>query len=148
MDLDWRARLKGWKAYYVPNAVGYHQRGYLNTFHSQNAAVLRHCLKNRYLMMIKNDHFGDVFIDAWAILPLELIRLVKFLITSPRSLLGYWDVLRLLPRVMEKRRRIQKDIRIGRQERGRRWFRGSHSLGPIGNRLKVFLYQPFLKKSG
>ena len=147
VDLDWRARLKGWKAYYVPNAVGYHQRGYLNIFKSKNTAVLRHCLKNRYLMMIKNDHFGDIFIDAWAILPLEVIRLVKFLITSPRSLVGYWDVLRLLPRVMEKRRRIQKDIRISRPER-RRWFHGSHSLGPIGNRLRLLLYQPFLKKSG
>ena len=27
VDLDWRARLRGWKAYYVPDAVAEHERG-------------------------------------------------------------------------------------------------------------------------
>jgi GT2 family glycosyltransferase len=140
VDLDWRARLRGWKAYYVPTAIGYHQRGYPNIFKSKNAAVLRHCLKNRYLMMIKNEVPGDFFMDAWAIIPFELMRFVKFVVTAPRSLIGYYDVIKHLPELCKKRNEIQKDIRVNRPER-RRWIQRSRFNGFLFERIQLFLGQ-------
>jgi GT2 family glycosyltransferase len=140
VDLDWRARLRGWKAYYVPTAIGYHQRGYPNIFKSKNAAVLRHCLKNRYLMMIKNEVPGDFFMDAWAIIPFELMRFVKFVVTAPRSLIGYYDVIKHLPELCKKRNEIQKDIKVNRPER-RRWIQRSRFNGFLFERIQLFLGQ-------
>jgi GT2 family glycosyltransferase len=140
VDLDWRARLRGWKAYYVPKAIGYHQRGYPNIFKSKNSAVLRHCLKNRYLMMIKNEVPGDFFADAWAIIPFELMRFVKFFVSAPQSLIGYWDVLRLLPEICKKRAEIQKGIRVNHQQR-RCWIQRFRFNGPLRQRIQLFLGQ-------
>jgi GT2 family glycosyltransferase len=138
VDLDWRARLRGWKAWYVPAAVGYHQRGYANIFQTRNTAVLRHCFKNRYLMMIKNEGLRDFFIDAWSVIPYEVLRLGKFAVTSPSSLLGGLDVLKLLPTLLKKRRFIQSNRRATAPER-RRWLESAQGQGPIRERMKLFL---------
>lgn len=138
VDLDWRARLKGWKAYYVPSAIGYHQRGYLNIFESKNLLILRHCLKNRYLMMIKNENLRDLLLDAWTIVPYEIMRFSKFLVISPRSLMGYWDVIKLSPSLIKKRFEIQKNIIVNRRER-RSWIDNSGLYRQMRNRLHLFL---------
>jgi GT2 family glycosyltransferase len=138
VDLDWRARLRGWKAWYVPAAVGYHQRGYANIFQTRNGAVLRHCFKNRYVMMIKNETARDFFIDAWSVIPYEVLRLGKFALTSPSSLLGGLDVFKLLPTLLKKRRFIQSNRRAAASER-RCWLKSDQGQGPIRERLKLFL---------
>lgn len=121
VDLDWRARLRGWKAYYVPSATARHQRGYGKLWESRNHQVLRHCLRNRYLLLLKNDTVRDLLRDAWAVIPFELLRFFKYLLFSPSSLRGYWDWLPWTGRLLRKRRHIQKGIRITPRER-RRWF--------------------------
>ena len=60
VDLDWRARLRGWKAYYVPAAVAEHERGHKGDRRRQSVRELRHSLKNRYLMMLRNDRAADL----------------------------------------------------------------------------------------
>jgi GT2 family glycosyltransferase len=61
IDLCWRANNKGWKGYYIPEAIGYHYRS--GTIKSQKKIFLSlkrtpfiqyHIIKNRYLTLLKN----------------------------------------------------------------------------------------------
>jgi GT2 family glycosyltransferase len=108
VDVGWRARLRGWTAQYVPDAVAYHERGHRGRPWMRNAFILRHSLKNRYLMMLRNDRLADVARDFPAIAGMEVLRFVDYLLTQPRALGGYVDVVRLLPRVLRERREIQR----------------------------------------
>lgn len=126
VDLDWRARLRGWKAYYVPTAVAYHERGHKGRPAMRNPFVLRHSLKNRYLMMLKNDRATDLVRDLPAILGMEVLRLVDYLLTHPRALRGYLDVLALVPHLLAERKEIQRR-RTASSKDLRRWFDASSS---------------------
>src|SRR5207249_51848 len=53
VDVDWRARLRGWRSWYEANAIAMHERGGTGLWFS--SAIQRHILKNRILMGIKND---------------------------------------------------------------------------------------------
>lgn len=138
VDLDWRARLRGWKAYYVPAAVAYHERAYKGGLRRRDATILRHSFKNRYLMMIRNEAVRDVVIDAWAILPMEALRFADFLITAPRSLAGYLDVVRLLRVSLRQRRIIQRRVRVPRSEI-RRWLVGYPYRRELAERARMLL---------
>lgn len=107
VDLDWRARLRGWKAYYVPSAVAVHERGHKGR-RDVNPVVLRHSLKNRYLTMIRNDRLSDLLRDLPAILGMDVVRFADYALTHPAALRGYLDLLRLLPRALAARRGIQR----------------------------------------
>lgn len=138
VDLDWRARLRGWKAYYVPAAVGYHERGYRSGARPRNSEILRHSLKNRYLMMARNDVLRDLLHDAWAILPMEVLRFLDFLVTSPRSLVGYLDAVRLLPAVLRQRRLIRAQVRVPRHQI-RNWMRSDPPRREMRERARLLV---------
>jgi GT2 family glycosyltransferase len=120
VDLDWRARLRGWRAYYVPTAVAVHARGHRGKRHLKNARVLRHSLKNRYLML-RNDRLPDVFRDLPVIVGAEILRFLDYALTQPSALLGYLDLLRLLRHAAASRRHIQGHRVVGAAEL-RAWF--------------------------
>lgn len=121
VDLDWRAQLRGWKAYYVPGAIAYHERGHKGKRGMRNAFVLRHSLKNRYLMMLRNDRLADVIRDFPSIIAMEALRFLDYAVNKPSALRGYVDVLALLPHVLAERRRIQ-GRRLVPPSRVRRWL--------------------------
>ena len=112
VDLDWRARLRGWRAYYEPSAVAWHERGHAGKRDTKNAVLLRHSLKNRYLMMLRNDRPGDILRDALAIAGMEGMRLADYALTHPAALRGYLDLLPLLRRAVVARRAIQRGRRV------------------------------------
>ena len=141
VDVDWRARLRGWKAYYVPTAVAYHERQSRGERRRGGASGLRHALKNRYLLMLRNDGLGAWLRDAWAILPLELVRPVDFLRAAPSALLGYLDVVRLLRRTLRERRQIRARVRIGPDEMGR-WLLLRPSARQVKDRARRLLVEP------
>lgn len=107
VDLDWRARLRGWKAYYVPGALALHERGHKGKRRMKHVAVLRHSLKNRYLMMLRNDRWVDLARDLPAIAGMETLRLLDYAVTHPGALRGYLDLVALLGHVVASRRAIQ-----------------------------------------
>jgi GT2 family glycosyltransferase len=113
VDLDWRARLRGWRAMYVPAAVAVHHRGHQGKRRTRNPAVLRHSLKNRYLMMARNDRFRDVIRDLPAILVMDLLRVTDYALTHPTALRGFLDLPPLLPQALADRRAIQGRRRLG-----------------------------------
>jgi GT2 family glycosyltransferase len=108
LDISWRAQLYGWKCLYVPSAVGHHFRTFTpRDRRSQISGVLRAgSVRNRYLLMLKNDllkHFVRHFPHI-AIYDLKILAYT--LLYERSSLAGYKQALRLIPRALRKRRVI------------------------------------------
>ena len=96
MDLAWRAQKKGWKAYYEPKALAYHERGataktekarfgFLNKYYiSHLNTELQLCaIRNRYLMILKNDSLKGFIKNLPFILFYELKQLAYILLFKP-----------------------------------------------------------------
>lgn len=122
VDLDWRARLRGWRAWYVPAAVAVHERGHKGKRRMKHTAVLRHSVKNRYLMMLRNDRLGDVLRDLPAIAGIEILRLLDYALTQPGALRGYLDLPGLIRPALAARRQIQARRTVDARA-VRRWLR-------------------------
>jgi GT2 family glycosyltransferase len=108
VDLAWRARLRGWECAYAPEAVAYHARGYAPGTRARQPE--RHRLlqfRNRLLMIVKNDQPADVLRHLPWLAVYELLALGHSLLRERFLLAGYVEALRLLPRFLAKRRRIQ-----------------------------------------
>lgn len=107
IDLDWRARLRGWKCCYIPNAVAYHvgdPHGHgRSKFGSQTS------MRNRWRMILTNESKRDLWRNApWLLLEeFALLRhviwngLLREYVVAGRSLAES------LPEVMAKRRWVQ-----------------------------------------
>ncbi|MGI8824310.1 MAG: glycosyltransferase family 2 protein [Chloroflexota bacterium] len=123
VDLAWRARLYGWDAYYLPEAVGYHVRG----FHPGQSRrsipnhLKRQSVKNGWLLVIKNDTPRSVLRDSLYIAPYQL-KVLAGLVSIERSSLGAMlDLLKLIPRMRQKRAEIQAKRRRSNDEM-QPWF--------------------------
>jgi GT2 family glycosyltransferase len=108
-DLAWRARLMGWRCVYEPRAVAHHIRRYSPSTRAtmpewQRAVQFR----NRYLMIAKNDPLASLARDLPRILPHEALALGFALLREPFLLRGYLEAARLLPRMLGKRRELQR----------------------------------------
>lgn len=108
-DLAWRTRLLGWRCAYEPAAVAHHIRRYSPSTRAampewQRAVQFR----NRYLMIAKNDPAGAFIRDLPRILPYELLALAFALLREPFLLRAYADAARLAPRMLRKRRELQR----------------------------------------
>lgn len=121
VDLDWRARLRGWRAYYEPSAIAEHERGHQGGRRRQSVLEIRHSLKNRYLMMVRNDRPADLLPHLGVLFVTEVLRLLDYGISHPMGLSGYVDTLRLLRRAMSARRLIQSR-RLVAPPAVRRWL--------------------------
>ncbi len=109
-DLNWRARLLGWRFLYDPAAVGLHVRQHAT---GRSRTIQRHALANRYLSMAKNAGWRDLARWLPHLAIYELFRLVKLLARQPRMLLAYGKVFRKMPAALRKRRVIQARRRVG-----------------------------------
>jgi GT2 family glycosyltransferase len=123
VDLAWRAQLYGWDSYYVPEAVGYHVRGFhLNqSRHEVPAYLKRQSVKNGWLLIIKYDNPQSLLRDCFAVIPYQAKILAGILIVERTSLPAVADTLRLMPSMRRKRREIRQRRRRS-EEAMRRWF--------------------------
>jgi GT2 family glycosyltransferase len=110
MDVGWRARLQGWRCWYVPAAVAYHRGGRLDAKRRGQA------LGNTYLSVLKNAYLVDLLIYN---LPLIAINLVVRLIVSPS--VG-WALVRQLWRESGKAFSKRRTAASSRDEM-LKWFR-------------------------
>lgn len=127
VDLAWRARARGWQCWYEPAAAGWHARGGGDTLRKPSrspklAFAQRQALKNRYLMMLKNDTLAGLLPALPAILAEDSIRLAYMAARRPVLLGAYLDILHLFPRMLAKRREIQRR-RLVPAHAVSRWFR-------------------------
>jgi GT2 family glycosyltransferase len=105
VDLDWRARLRGWRSWYVPEATAVHHRGASGV--RVSGAGQRHIFKNRLLMLLKNDGGWDGVRRAPAVALFTAAKAFQLLSNHPRALLGGLDFIRLAPAALRKRKEIQ-----------------------------------------
>lgn len=122
-DLAWRAQLMGWQAVYEPRAVARHGRRV--TPERRGAlppAINRYSVRNRFLLRLKNQTWGHARAFALPTLARDL-QVVGYVVVSEwSSLPALWDVVRLLPRMVIKRRSIMARRRASDGDVAR-WFR-------------------------
>lgn len=82
VDLDWRARLRGWRAAHVPAAVGVHERGGAGA--RRTARVEEYNAANRLLVVAKLDDRGALLRALPAVLLGTALKLLWLGLTHPR----------------------------------------------------------------
>jgi len=133
VDLDWRAQLRGWKCLYTPRAIAYHYRSASGV--QKSRLVQRHYYKNRYLTMLKNDTLKSVLKYAPSILLMDLYLNLDIAMTSPLALfLAWWDIFRLFPQALRKRKLIQQRRLVGQKEI-ERWFQKYSFMNDVKRKL-------------
>ncbi len=121
VDLDWRARLRGWTSVYVPEAVGWHERG--GTGRRRNDLVEELNFANRVLVVMKNDSPSRLARNLPAFLLTLALKAAELALARPRVLArAAARILRLAPRILEKRRKVQAGRRVG-ERAVEIWFR-------------------------
>lgn len=122
-DLGWRARLLGWKCRYAPRAVAYHVRAGRDTLSSalRHRPGQIHAVKNRYLMLVKNDLAAHFLLDLPLILVNEIPRLLYILLLAPSLAKGLLGFFRLLRPMLRKRKAIQ-ERKVIPSSRMREWL--------------------------
>ncbi len=94
VDLAWRARLFGWRCWYTPEAVALHPRSFRPGRRAPMAPAIRvHAVKNRYLLLLKNESRAGWRRDALPILAYDL-QILAYLLLFERPSLGAFPLLR------------------------------------------------------
>lgn len=133
VDVDWRAKLRGWKCVYAPKAVAYHYRGAAGS--GKSRLIQRHYYKNRYLLIMKNDFAISFFKCLPAIMLMDLYLNLDILFTAPVGLFQAWgDLIRLLPLTLRKRRATKAARAVSRGDI-EAWFKPYHWSTDIKRKL-------------
>jgi GT2 family glycosyltransferase len=119
VDLDWRAQLAGWEAYYQPRCVAWHH-AHGSGGRSRWRIRLR-AEKNRCLMLLKNDTLGGLWRGLGPLLKFEAYHFVRWLLDPP-----LWPApllfLRHAPGALQRRWQAGKVRSVAPRELERRWF--------------------------
>lgn len=117
IDVCWRARLRGWESLYVSDAIAQHVRHFRPGQRDRVPAQMR-CLalRNRYLLLLKNEHPTHFRRDLVFILLYDLAILAYVLLRERSSLAAYKDVWRLRQVMLAKRWVIQAGCRVDWEE--------------------------------
>jgi GT2 family glycosyltransferase len=129
-DLGWRARLAGWKAYYVPEAIVYHHHSkQFGTYSSRKAFLVE---RNRIWVALKNFPLSILILSPFYTLLRYFYQGIgtltrrgasgRFgeesspLLLIPIVLKAFFSGLKGLPLVLKKRKAIQRKRRISNEE--------------------------------
>ncbi len=123
VDLCWRAQLLGWQCLYVPAAQAQHIRTFRPGRRERAPTWMRRlAVRNRYLLLLKNDFPAHLLRDIVPFLAYEIGIFAFMLLREPRSLPAYWQAWRLRAKMLSKRRHISAKRRVTWQVL-RHWFR-------------------------
>ena len=107
VDLAWRARLLGWRCRYVPEAVAHHRRTFrpgVGKRRNIDAAIKLHGVKNRYLLLLKNESWRGLRRDAIPVAVYDLASLGYLLLKERTSLAALTLLRQAWPRALAWRR--------------------------------------------
>lgn len=125
VDLAWRLRLAGWRAFTVLNAVAYHDRTAAGQIDISDRAIRAQYKKkpdyvrfqsyrNHLLTIFKNELWQNLIIDALPIFWYELKKFNYLLIRHPRVLARAWyDIFKFILRTFIKRCEIMRQKKVG-----------------------------------
>jgi GT2 family glycosyltransferase len=120
VDLDWRLQLRGWQAWYTPEATGWHERGGAGP--RRSAVVEELNFANRFLVVTKNDHYPSLLRAAPGFGVTSVLKAGELALTVPSAFVRSFSRARLLPRMLAKRRRIQARTSVDPAAVVARWF--------------------------
>lgn len=132
IDLGWRLRLFGWKSYYAPSVIAYHDRSTTKRLRSglRDFIALRRTIpirkrmldwQNQHFTFIKNDCALSALKDIRYVLPRECMLFCYIVAYEPSVLRAIPHMVRLLPRMLRKRNYIMAHAKATRQEM-EQWF--------------------------
>lgn len=111
VDVAWRARQLGWKAYYCAEAVGLHERGWKKGSRRQQSIFIRRMSYiNRYKMLYKNLRGSSWLRQLPKLLAYELLTHGYILLREPRVLSAWKSFWGQLPVLRQKRQAIRNKI--------------------------------------
>jgi len=112
-DVAWRGQILGWRALYVPGAVGYHVRTVTpQKRRSLPPLVNMNSVKNRFLLRLKNQGWYLALRNAPFELPRDLVALAAVLTIERSSLPALRWLWKNRRRILAKRREIQRRRRV------------------------------------
>jgi GT2 family glycosyltransferase len=122
-DIAWRGQLFGWRALYVPQAVGYHVRRVTPARRSELPPNINmHSVKNRFLLRLKNEGAYLALRNAPFELMRDLIAIAAVVTVEISSFPALVWLLKHRRRVLAKRKIIQSRRRVSDRALAR-WFR-------------------------
>src|SRR5882757_5544875 len=124
LDISWRAQLCGWRCLHVPSAIGWHFRTFTSADRRSTIGegLKISSIRNRYLLMVKNDLFSH-FLRHLPYIAIYDLKVFGYVLLRERaSLKGYMQALKLMPRAIKKRRAIM-DRRKVNDDYILQWFR-------------------------
>lgn len=101
-DIALRARKRGWRCVYLPNAVCYHKR---NGSGMARKYRQRYAFRNRYFLILKNVEIKPHFIFYFMVY--DIPRLIFLLFANPRALGEVINARRSLRGMLEKKKKMQ-----------------------------------------
>ncbi|MFT9495340.1 glycosyltransferase family 2 protein [Anaerosolibacter sp.] len=111
VDLSWRAKNQGWKCIYLPDALAFHKRGWKDRSRQDIPLFLKvHSIKNRYLMMIKNESLIDYIKNLPSILIFDIGIFSYCLFREQKTLRYIPSTLKVLCDTISKRKKIKKRL--------------------------------------
>ena len=119
VELDLRARMRGWSARYEPSAVGRHARAGASRRRRRRVRVLN--LSNHPLVVIGTEGPRSLARDASIVVPVWLLRLLASTLRSPLSMLLALGRLRLLPSAIRRGRADRARARVPMVRIVERW---------------------------
>ncbi|MEE8602527.1 glycosyltransferase family 2 protein [Euzebya tangerina] len=120
VDIDWRLKARGWQAWYLPDAVGRHERGGEGARRSR--LVERLSYRNWFLTVAKNDDPGSL-LRHWHLLgATTALRTADLALTVPLAFLGAVRDLADPRSTLRKRRLAEAHRTVPNAEIVARWF--------------------------
>jgi len=117
VDLNWRARSKGWIFLYDPSVTGFHVRGFSPKTRFQQSVITRRLsYRNRYLTLVKNESLKSFCTHFLHILGFEAAMAAHVLLREPSLLPAWIDFFKYLPGTLKKRRKIQSQRSVPNKE--------------------------------
>jgi GT2 family glycosyltransferase len=107
IDLDWRARLRGWDCVYTPRSVAYHVGDVHG--HGKSKLGVRVSIRNRWMTILSNECPGCFVKNFWSLL-IEELALIRYVIKFGLLKEYFWAILSLvstLPYTIKKRRWVR-----------------------------------------
>ncbi len=133
IDLAWRLRLAGFKAFYLPTAVAYHDRTVIgpNSLSDQaivkarkqrDKAVKMYSYKNHLLTLIKNEFLINFLKYFWPIFWYEFKKLVYITLFEQSTLRGLKLFFKQKKQSLTKRKYIIKNVRKVNAKEMAKWY--------------------------
>lgn len=132
IDLTWRMQMLGWKQWYSPKVIAYHDRQTTKKFAGSRKGFVsmrrelpmfkrRLDWRNWMLTVIKNDYLSNYLRDLPSIIWRWGQLWMYFIVFEPSMILEIPKVVRLLPRMLKRRRAIMRRARVSPSE-VHQWF--------------------------